>query len=219
MSSKSAQLTTSEIEKLVDEVGEKIVLPIGEPPTIATVTDVEKLLGQPFFRNAKNGDKVMIFSSTKEAILYRPSIKKIITTTLINDTGISPAPSTNPAQALTTPGVSTTLTPPPQATPKVPKIKVTVLNSTKEAGLAKRGALLLDKEKFEVVSTTNAQGEYEVTTISTVSKNKIDASVKKDVASNFSKVKVIESSLPADETTPTGVELVIILGSDFAESY
>lgn len=76
--------STEKIQSLLEEVGEKIELPIGETPTIATVTDVTKLEGQPFFRNAKNGDKVIIYGSTKKAILYRPSTHKIIDIAPIN---------------------------------------------------------------------------------------------------------------------------------------
>jgi hypothetical protein len=74
----------SEITKLLDEVGKIIELPTGEMPTIATVSDVEKVKIQPFFAKAQNGDKVIIYSASKKAILYRPSEKKIIEVGLVN---------------------------------------------------------------------------------------------------------------------------------------
>src|ERR1035437_9538775 len=43
-------------QTLVDKVGKLMVLPSGETPTIATVSDITKLTGQPFFAKAKNGD-------------------------------------------------------------------------------------------------------------------------------------------------------------------
>ena len=84
--SENGKLSSSQVKDLIKEVGDKIVIPEGETPTIATVTDISKLSGQPFFKNAQNGDKVLIIGSTKEAILYRESIHKIISVAPINST-------------------------------------------------------------------------------------------------------------------------------------
>ena len=43
----------AEVKALVERVGKLIKLPEGEEPTIATVTDLEKLKNQPFFAKAK----------------------------------------------------------------------------------------------------------------------------------------------------------------------
>ncbi len=211
------KLNSAAVKALIDEVGDKMELPQNETPTIATVTDVTKLADQPFFRNAKNGDKVMIFGSTKEAILYRPSIHKIIAVAPINGTvnpSIAPAP-----QATNITGTPTiTLTPTP--TKEAEKIKVAVLNSTKTAGLAKKAGDLLDKDKFEVVTTSNAQGEYQTTSISSVnSAKKIADSDMKAITSTYSKIKPTVSSLPTGEAAPAGVDVVIIVGTDFSSSY
>lgn len=73
-----------EVKKLVSEVGKLIELPTGEDPTVATVTDISKLKDQPFFARAKNGDKVLIYTTAKKAILYDPSLKKVIDVAPIN---------------------------------------------------------------------------------------------------------------------------------------
>ena len=73
-----------EIEKLVAQVGELLVLPEGEQPTVATVSDVNLLGEQPFFANAKNGDRVLIYTSAKKAILYDPVANKIVEIAPIN---------------------------------------------------------------------------------------------------------------------------------------
>ena len=65
-------------DQLVKEVGMLIQLPKGETPTVAVVVKADELREQPFFAEAKNGDQVLIYSQAKEAILYRPSTKKII---------------------------------------------------------------------------------------------------------------------------------------------
>ena len=69
---------TREIDELVKRVGELMVLPEGETPTIATVTDPERLRGQAFFENAKTGDKVLIYAGARKAILYDPVAHKIV---------------------------------------------------------------------------------------------------------------------------------------------
>lgn len=70
------------VKEWVPKVGKLMVLP-NENPTVATVTDVEKLKDQPFFTNAANGDIVLFYASLKKAILYRPSINKIIDVSIL----------------------------------------------------------------------------------------------------------------------------------------
>lgn len=111
----SPQNLQEEVKQLVLEVGKLIDLPIGEDPTLATVTDVEKLRSQPFFQKAQNGDKVLIYSLAKKAILYRPSDKKIIDVAPINigtQSGQVASPSPE-ATARPTPSPTSTPTPSP----------------------------------------------------------------------------------------------------------
>ena len=67
-----------EIAALIEKVGLLIVLPKDEMPTNATVSDPEKLKDQLFFENAKMGDRVLIYSKAKKAILYNPTTNKIV---------------------------------------------------------------------------------------------------------------------------------------------
>ena len=67
-----------EVAKLVGEIGTIMELPGDEQPTVATVLDKDKLKDQGFFAHAENGDKVVIYSKARKAILYRESAKKII---------------------------------------------------------------------------------------------------------------------------------------------
>lgn len=73
-----------EIESLVMKVSKAMEVPTGEIPTLATVTNKERLDDQPFFKRAENGDKILIYSESGRAILYRPSIEKIIDVTTVN---------------------------------------------------------------------------------------------------------------------------------------
>ena len=65
-------------QTLIAEVGKIILLPAGETPTIATVSDMSKLAGQAFFANAMVGDTVVMYAHARRAILYRASQHKII---------------------------------------------------------------------------------------------------------------------------------------------
>lgn len=82
--SKGQVQAQAEVDMLVAEVGKLLALPSDEKPTVATITDVEKLKEQTFFKNAMNNDKVLIYTKAKKAILYRPSEKKIVEVGAVN---------------------------------------------------------------------------------------------------------------------------------------
>ncbi len=69
----------TEASVLVEKVGKHMFLPTNEIPSLATVTDPKKLQAQSFFADAKKGDKVLIYSEAKKAILYDPVADKIVT--------------------------------------------------------------------------------------------------------------------------------------------
>jgi hypothetical protein len=69
---------SDEVKSLVEKVSRLYLVPENEEPTIATVSDPAILKGQSFFNFAKEGDKVFIFTKISRAVLYRPSIDKII---------------------------------------------------------------------------------------------------------------------------------------------
>lgn len=102
-------IKTKEANKqLIEQVGKLIALPKDEEPTIATVSDLSKLQGQPFFANAQIGDKVLIYQIAGKAILFRASDNKIIELAPINKSGQTGTPTTTP----TDPAAPTTTTPP-----------------------------------------------------------------------------------------------------------
>ena len=73
-----------EARDIIEKVARLVVLPEGETPTIATVTDPERLKEQAFFSNAQRGDKVLIYTTAKKAILYNPTANKIVEVAPLN---------------------------------------------------------------------------------------------------------------------------------------
>lgn len=65
-------------KRILGQVGEHYALPTGEEPTIAQVKDKSKLTGQAFYKDAQNGDYIIIYTGAKVALLYRESTHKII---------------------------------------------------------------------------------------------------------------------------------------------
>ena len=73
-----------EVKKITDQLSKLMELPAKEEPIVVTVLDKKKLTGQDFFKRAENGDKVIVYSVSKKAILFRPSINKIIEVAPLN---------------------------------------------------------------------------------------------------------------------------------------
>lgn len=67
-----------ETAQLTEQVGKLYELPKDEEPIVGEVKDKEKLKDQPFFKNAQNGDKILIYQKAKIAIVYRQDENKLI---------------------------------------------------------------------------------------------------------------------------------------------
>lgn len=78
------KLAQMETQELLEKVGSLIVLPTDEQPTVATVADPSKLQDQAFFAKAQKGDKVLIYTNARKAILYNPQTNKIVEVAPVN---------------------------------------------------------------------------------------------------------------------------------------
>jgi hypothetical protein len=64
---------------LIESVEKKVPdIPKNELPSVATVKDLKSLSDQAFFQGAQVGDRIMIYSVSKRAILFRPSTNEIV---------------------------------------------------------------------------------------------------------------------------------------------
>jgi hypothetical protein len=140
-SANPTQFATEEAKNLVALVSKLMNLPTEETPTVATVNDKEKLKNQPFFSKSENGDKVLIYTTAKKAILYRPSINKIIDVAPVNIGATASASAT-----------------PQAATPAATTTKFTVLNGTSLVGLTKNYETELKSKvkDAEIINKDNA---------------------------------------------------------------
>lgn len=72
------QIAQAEIDAVTANIGRIIDLPKDETPTLATVQDKDKLKDQAFFAMAENGDKILIYTKSKKAIIYRPKDNRLV---------------------------------------------------------------------------------------------------------------------------------------------
>jgi hypothetical protein len=203
----------AELESIVADISEFFELPSGETPTLATVTDREKLSGQEFFASSQNGDKVLLYQEGRKAILYRPSTGKIVNVAPI---GVQePAPE----EPATVAGAETAVEPAPvepvvEAVIPTEPAKIALYNGTTKKGLTgtyEKDLRSDDATAYEVVAKENAaKTDYETTIVVDLSKTQ---SVRVAQLAGTLAVSVVET-LPEGETAPEGADALVILGAD-----
>ncbi len=180
---------TEEAKKVAAQVGKLMKLPDGEIPTVVSVVDISKLKDQPFFRNGKNGDKLLIFAASGRAILYDPKANLIIE--------VGPLINNNPSSSQQQQGQAA---------------KIALKNGTGVAGLTNKveGTIKKSYPNANIVSKDNANNtSYDKTIVVALN----DAA--RGAADNLAKaLNASVSSLPAGEDRPTGVEILVIIGKD-----
>lgn len=187
-----------EVKQIVEKVGKLIELPADEAPTVATVSDKEKLKEQVFFSKSKNGDKVLIFTQARKAILYRPDTNKIIEVAPIN-LGASETATTSAPLSKSTP--STTA-----------KLKVALYNGTNITGQTKKAEASISAKlvNMEVTAKEDAQKkDYQKTVIIDIAGNL--ASQAGQLAQLF---KGDITKLPEGEKKPVA-DILVIIGDNF----
>lgn len=65
------------VQVVTSRVGVLYQLPSDEDPALLTVTDKSKVSSR-LAQKVQNGDKLLIYQKNQQAIIYRPSINKII---------------------------------------------------------------------------------------------------------------------------------------------
>ena len=85
-----------EILDLVKRIERHILLPEGETPSIATIVNIDSLKMNPFYANAKNGDKVLIYFNAKKAYIYDEERDLVINTApVLTENGVASSTKNN----------------------------------------------------------------------------------------------------------------------------
>jgi hypothetical protein len=193
---KTTAPTEVDVAKVMKQVGKHILLP-DEQPTLATVTDVEKVKQQPFFARAQNGDQVLLFAQAKKAYLFRPVSDQLVEVAPLN---LGETPS-NSAPDATTQSTQNT----------VSKPKVALFNGSFVVGLTgKVEAKIIDSGlEVDVVDKANAEKRPIENSVIVPLKPTVEAQ-----ANELAKLLGISvGKLPEGEPQPPNVDLAIYLAS------
>lgn len=206
------KLSDEQVSALITRVGRFLILPAGEKPSVAAISDAATLASrQSFYQDAKDGDILLVYTS--KAIIYDAAADKLVNVGPIvrTDQPVAPVASGSlPAQAgaQASPSVS------PSGTPEPAKpVTIEVRNGTSTAGLA--GALASQLKKnalFTVETVGDATGSYTevvVVDLTKGSKTSTVAALKAELEKSYTKVTVV-SELPKGERATTKEVLVLI---------
>lgn len=183
-----------EVKALITQVGKLVLLPTGEAPTVATVSDKNKLKSQAFFAHAENGDKLLMYTKAGKAYLYRPTLNMLIEVAPLNIGESQNIPSTSAP-----------------VTPAAKVVQATILNGSKVSGAAKSVETKIATDaklgkSVQVTETGNAKGDFPQTMVYDVTgKN----TTLVDTLAKFLGGQV-GNALPATESTPATAILIII---------
>lgn len=195
-----------EIGSLIKKVGMLMDLPTDEEPTVATVTDKEKLKEQKFFAKAENEDRVIIYVKAQKAILYRPAWNKIIEVARVdsidqNQAGVA----TESAVATVTPTIST-----------VVPVSLVVMNGTEETGLS---SVFVERikslEGLNITRKLNAAKKDRVENLVVDLENGKNTELAQKIL-NILGSGSVTTQMPEGEATPSS-QLVVLLGSGFSK--
>jgi hypothetical protein len=184
-----ADKSAAEIQELVSKVSKLIVLPENEEPTVATVTDPEKLSSQDFFSSAQTGDKVLIYASAQKAILYRPSEGKIIEVAPINADANAQGQVAGAAEVK-----------------DKAQVPIKVQNGSKVTGLARKVADQLKTAGFTSVTVSDAPAGTSDTTSITYGDQ---------YRGNINDIKKALGNQGEALAQVGATEIIIVLGQDF----
>lgn len=185
----ASELSQKETEVLLSKISKHAILPKEKNPVVAVINDVETLAAtQDFYSMAHNGDKVVIYSGARKAIIFDEKQDRIV--------NIGPVFYTDqPASA--------------SPTPVEGRITIELRNGTKanDAAVQMRDSLL-NNEAFNVYKLGKAvKSDYAATVILDKTGGK-----KGDIVAALQKATngTVVQELPVGEPDTAGEVLVII---------
>lgn len=209
LKSANDQKPANEMADILKTIGKVMELPAGEP-TLATVTDKEKLADQPFFQKAENGDKVLIYADAGRAILYRPSTKKVVDVSVINVKKNENSGETTSGQTPETPVVPPAGTSAETTPPATSQISIALYNGSTKVGVTNTLETQIN-EQFPLLTVgakeKAAKSDYTGTQVIDLSGKNADFVTKLAEAIGG---KVV-TTLPEGEVNP-GTDILVIVG-------
>lgn len=200
-----AKREQEEFKATVQLISSLIKLPQDETPTLATVSEADRLKNMTFFKDAQNGDKVLMYIKNKKAYLYRPSDKILVEVATIN---ISDQAASNP----TTQNVLGAQQQQGSAD-KLPGLEksatLTIRNGTTTTNLASTTRERLGSDKYLQITATEdaARTDYPQTIV--VVLNEAFEEHGKELAKKYGVTPVIA---PPDGEVVPKTDLLLILG-------
>ena len=138
------EVVKKEITQLVNSLKKLVVLPEDETPTVATITDAEAMAKeQPFYADAHNGDKLLVYTQARKAFIFDPNRNILV--------NVGPIYMDDKTQSSTSTGAGT---------PEIKQISVEVRNGSNTPGKGTAMASELKKDaNISVVSASNADNK------------------------------------------------------------
>ncbi len=200
-----AEKAQKELAAAVEAVSRHIILPQGDQPVLATVTDAKTLISQQaFFAGAVNGDQLLLFPGSLKAVLYSPSRNVIVNVGPIQQSQALGQP-TGASNTEQTTGVA--------AGKQGAMLSVEVRNGTSKNGFAAQIAGLISANpEYSVINSGDAKNRnYKKTVVV----NRTSDSAKNLLANTLAQAlgADVVSDLPAGEKD-TGADALVILGGN-----
>ncbi len=204
------EIQQRQIASVVSSIGKLMIVPKGTP-VLATVKDVSKLKKQQtFFRNAQNGDNLVIFPQSGRAVIYSPSRNLIVNVGPVKYPKTPNTVSNSSRSSGSVTGLQKTNSAVTVANSG--KITVDVRNGSEKTGLATAVAKNIEKKSlYSVIKIDDAsKHDYKKSFVVDITKKSSESSSINSLAKSL-RATVI-SELPYGEK-PSNADVVIILGS------
>lgn len=163
----SGKQVQKDTKKILDKLSKHMLLPQSEAPSIATITNIDQLKEQQaFFKDAQNGDILLVYGGNQRAIIYRLEKDLIVNVGSILMDGKPGAVDSTPKTPVVKETTQSSATTNSSLVSSATELTIEIRNGTSIAGLASKTKDKLAKyPEFRVVTLGNALKDYTKTLI------------------------------------------------------
>ncbi len=192
-------MAQNEVNRLVEKVGKLILLPLNEKPVVAEVKDAEKLAKtEPFYEQAHDGDRLLIYPNAKRAVLYSEKNNVVVNVgpIVLNETS-------NPAE---TPAVNS------PAAKQIAPLSIEIRNGSTVVGAGSQVAeQLKTNQLFKITEVGNAANRDYKDVVLVVSETFKNSDAARQLAAAVKATSVV-SVVPSGEA-PSSADALVIIGN------